>query len=60
MGSQCCSDCGRAKEIETFSALLELKNHSSDEPLPTVAIPVKVHVDIHPKVSEIHKIYRLV
>ena len=49
---------GGGSEQTAPLANLELKTAESDEPLPEMARPVQSHIDVHPKVKEIHMLYK--
>lgn len=58
MGNYCCSDCDRPKETEPLTQQVTLEPSEQNEPRPEVAKPVTVHIDVSPKVKEIHMLYK--
>jgi hypothetical protein len=58
MGNYCCSDCDRPRDTDHISSPLTLEAVEQDEPLPSVAKPVTIHIDVSPKVKEIHMLYK--
>lgn len=51
MGNYCCTDCDRPKDMEPLIPLVALESNNADEPLPSVAKPVTIHIDVSPKVK---------